>query len=120
VPTATLSLPPTPEHGVAAWYMLLTDRYGFGQNGTLTVRGLAKRYAGSDAPSSAVDGYVQGWSVHAGGGLSGDTVLSMASNADVLKLARAMFAYEIGAKSPLKDDQIIFGVEAYRNSSLPA
>lgn len=112
----------TPEHGVAAWYKLLTTIYGFGMNGSLTIQQLANKYAGGGASSSQVSDYVQGWARHADMPLSAGTVINLADvvlNGDVVKLARAMFAHECGFKSPVKDAQIVFGVTAFRNQTLP-
>ena len=54
----------TPEHGVAAWYHLLTDRYGYGEDGSFVLLKLARKYAGvnsDDAP--AVKSYIKGWRI---------------------------------------------------------
>jgi len=111
----------TPEHGTAAWYNLLTKRYGYGMNGQLRIGDLATRYAGADSEAAKqVQDYLAGWARFSGGALGKDDIVSLADQQDVLVLAKAMFAHEIGTPSPLKDEQITFGVEAWRSGSLPA
>ena len=39
----------TPEQGIAAWYFLLFNRYGFGKAGQFDLASLARKYAGQDA-----------------------------------------------------------------------
>ncbi|HEY1750873.1 MAG TPA: M15 family metallopeptidase [Caulobacteraceae bacterium] len=111
----------TPEHGVGAWYHLLTQRYGYGQGGQFTVNELACRYAGStDVQSSAVQAYVRGWCRAPGSTLTPDATITLNVDAEVLSLASAMFAHEAGERSPLSDQQILFGVTGERNGTLPA
>lgn len=110
----------TPEHGVGAWLHLIAERYGFGYDGTLTLKGLAMRYAGStdpDAPPVAT--YVAGWAAASGGQLDADTPIALGDDARILLLARAMYRHEAGAASPLHDDQIIFGIRGERAGTLP-
>ncbi len=110
----------TPEHGVAAWYNLLANRYGFGMNGSFKLSRLARRYAGAnsdDAP--AVKAYLKGWKAWSNGDLKKNTVVRLDSASEVLRLARAMFAHESGDPSPLKDEQIDFAVARFRDGTLP-
>ena len=110
----------TPEHGVGAWFHLLTVRYGYGPGGSFTVNELACRYAGvSDLLSSAAQNYVRGWCLASHGALTPTTTTRLGNDADVLRLARAMFEHEAGGPSPLLDRQTEFGVEGERNASLP-
>ncbi len=110
----------TPEHGVASWYYLLSDRYGFGTAGSFTVTQLAVRYAGvnsSDDP--AVRAYLTGWAHASGGLLDPDTVIALADDNSMLNLAKGMFGHEAGKASPLQDEQIFYGVRAERTGTLP-
>jgi hypothetical protein len=110
----------TPEHGTAAWYNLLTDRYGYGENGSFALANLAKKYAGvSSTDNPAVAAYVKGWRKWSGNVLNKDSVTHLNVNDEVLLLARAMFGHEIGGASPLHDDQIITGVSLKRAGELP-
>lgn len=110
----------TPEHGVAAWYHLITNRYDYGVDGSLRIADLARRYAGVDSEDSpAVKSYVAGWRKHSGNALSGDSTVSLSDTNAVLVLARGMFGHEIGGVSPLHDDQIRYGVDHQRDNSMP-
>lgn len=108
----------TPEHGVAAWFILLSDRYGFGKRGQFTLAQLARKYAGSNAPQKAVDTYVRGWSKASGGKFDAATTFRPSSVADMLALGRAMFLHEIGKPSPLQDAQIRYGIQ--NSDNMPA
>jgi len=110
----------TPEHGVGAWYHLLTDRYRYGKNGTLVVGTLARRYAGVESVSNrAAQAYIGGWKRFSNGQLDEDTRIRLSNDDGVLLLARAMFAHEIGSKSPLQDAQILNAVQLKRSDKLP-
>src|SRR5262245_36314167 len=61
----------TPEQGIAAWYFLLSNRYGFGKMGQFDHH--------------------------------------FALDEELLDVAKAEFAHEAGAVSPLHDDQILYG-----------
>ncbi len=104
----------TPEHGVAAWYHLLTHRYGFGNS--LVISALADRYAGGTGSQK----YIDGWRVRSGGKLKKSTRVDLNDNTQVLVLAHAMFAYEAGQRTPLHDTQIIDGITRLKNSNLPS
>jgi hypothetical protein len=52
----------TPEQGVAAWYFLLFNRYGFGKTGQFDLAALARKYAGQSATPAEVRAYINGWS----------------------------------------------------------
>jgi hypothetical protein len=111
----------TPEHGAAAWYHLMTDRYGFGEEGSFKLADLAMRYAGvASAAAPAVTGYVRGWRRFSGDQLDKDSVIHLDDDNEVLMLGRAMFGHEIGAASPLHDDQIVKAVQLKRAGQLPA
>lgn len=110
----------TPEHGAAAWYNLLTDRYGYGENGSFKLVDLAKKYAGAPSTTApAVTSYVKGWRKWSNNVLDGNSVTHLDDIADVLLLAKAMFRHEIGGNSPLHDDQITTGVTLKRAGDLP-
>ena len=103
VPTAIG--PPSTErrrHGVAAWFVLLSKKYGYENQGRLSLEQLAKKYTGSDASASAVRAYVKGWSQASGGTLNADSVFRLNNTDEMLSLAKAMYAHEIGGPSPAK------------------
>ena len=52
----------TPEQGIAAWYFLLFDPYGFGETGQFDLASLARKYAGQNASPAEVKAYTDGWS----------------------------------------------------------
>jgi hypothetical protein len=110
----------TPEHGVAAWFVLLSKRYGFGNTGTFTLEQLARKYAGSGAGSSEINTYIKGWSKASDGTLNTDSVFRLSKTEEMLPLGKAMFAHEIGRPSPLMDDQIRFGIDKQRDDEMPA
>jgi hypothetical protein len=98
----------TPEHGIAAWYFLLFDRYGFGRVGHFDLVSL-QEYAGTGATSTEVKAYTDGWAKWSGGTLQPNTIIHFSSDNELLALAKAEFAHEAAAISPLGDDQIIAG-----------
>jgi len=110
----------TPEHGICAWHHLLANRYGFGEHGTLKVGTLARKYAGvASETDPAARTYITGWRRWSGNTLTAASVLRLDDDADMVVLARAMFAHEIGAQSPLNDDQITNALTLRRNGTLP-
>lgn len=108
----------TPEHGVAAWYCLLADRYGFKSGGSFTLQELAEKYSGG----SGAQDYVVGWGRYSGNKLSASTMFDITSPDELLPLAKAMFAHELGSKkgTPLPDTQILFALDCEMNGTLPA
>jgi hypothetical protein len=67
-----------------------------------------------------VTGYVRGWRRFSGDQLDKDSVIHLDDDNEVLMLGRAMFGHEIGAASPLHDDQIVKAVQLKRAGQLPA
>jgi hypothetical protein len=81
---------------------------------------LAKKYAGVPSPDHpAAKAYVKGWRRWSGDVLKANSVTHLDNDTEVLLLARAMFGHEIGAASPLHDDQITTGVTLKRAGELP-
>jgi D-alanyl-D-alanine carboxypeptidase len=74
----------TPEHGVASWYVLLADRYGFSHAGSFTIETLARKYAGAGASPAAVQTYVRGWARASKGALQKSTVIRLAKPDEML------------------------------------
>ena len=110
----------TPENGAGAWYHLLTDRYGYGQSGSVKLSQLATRYAGADSDSApAVTGYLAGWRHWSGDQVDKESVISMADDGRLLILAHAMFGHEAGQRTPLQDAQILEGIHRKRAGTLP-
>lgn len=110
----------TPEHGVAAWYILLADRYGFARSGPFSLETLARKYAGANASAAEIRAYTAGWSKASGGTLTPTSTFHIQNTDELLLLGRAMYTYEIGGKTPLKDAQIRFGIDRQRSGSMPA
>lgn len=106
----------TPEHGVSAWYHLISDVYGFGEVGQFDITAIARKYAGSTAPDAAVKTYIDGWSHWSGGKLKSNSIIHLQSNDELLRFAKALFAHEASAETPLSDAQIVFGFDSERNS----
>jgi hypothetical protein len=109
----------TPEHGIAAWHYLFTDRYGYGEHGTIVLQQLAMRYAGVNLPDDpAVQSYIKGWKKFSPA-LTATSQLSLADDGDMLALAKGMFGHEAGKASPLHDDQVTTALELKRAGKLP-
>jgi hypothetical protein len=108
----------TPEHGVAAWFHLLSIIYGFSKKPSFRIGELAQCYSGRDS-GPVVDTYVAGWSGLSHGTIDAQTEISLADDTQTLNLARAIFFHEAGKDSPLHDDQISFAVAHERDGTLP-
>lgn len=99
----------TPEQGVAMGWELLRK---YAARGVRTVEQILTAYGGSNQDYSAyLDDVVKR------SGLSKTTVIDLDNDAQLLKLARAMFRYEAGETSPLSDAQILFGFAYARELS---
>jgi D-alanyl-D-alanine carboxypeptidase len=98
----------TPEQGIAAWYFLLSNRYGFGKAGQFDLASVARRYAGQNATAAEVKAYTDGWSKWS---------IHFAIDEELLDFAKATFAHEAGAVSPLHDDQILYGFALERQTT---
>lgn len=110
----------TPEHGTAAWYHLMTDRYGYGEDGSFKLSELAMKYAGvNSANDPAAVSYLRGWRRWSSNQLDKDSIIHLNDDSEVLLLGRAMFGHEIGGVSPLHDDQIVKAVQLKRAGQLP-
>ena len=110
----------TPEHGVGAWYHLLTNRYGYGERGTIMIGALAQKYAGVNSDEApAAKKYVKGWRRWSGENFEKYSTVNLANNGEVLMLARAVFCHEIGGPSPLRDNQITEAIRLKKDGSLP-
>jgi hypothetical protein len=110
----------TPEHGIAAWHHLLTDVYGFGEQGKLKLLTLARRYAGvAEDDHPAVKSYLAGWGKWSGKKLTKSSELKLDDDPDMTLLAQAMFGHEAGGKPPWPDKQITNALTLKRNRKLP-
>lgn len=110
----------TPEHGIAAWHHLLTNIYGYGQDGTIKIQTLARQYAGvaqDDHP--AVKSYVAGWSKWSDKKLNKSTELRLNNDPDMVLLAHGMFGHEAGRSPPWHEDQITTALALKRSGQLP-
>lgn len=110
----------TPEQGVAMWWELMRK---YAARGTKTVRQIVQTYGGGQDYSSYERFVTQRT------GLKPDTVIDLYNNdAQLLKFADAMFAYEAGVSAwkaaraaGLSDAQILYGFKIGRNGGkLPA
>jgi D-alanyl-D-alanine carboxypeptidase len=107
----------TPECGVAAWFFLLCDRYGFCVSGNFDLMSLAKKYAGPNATPTEARAYTDGWRKWSNGALRPDTVIHLDSNEEMLLLAKAEFAHEASSPSPVSEKQILKGFSIERNGA---
>lgn len=100
----------TPEHGIASWYYLVKDRYGFAAGKRSSIADLVQRYSGGDKhyeqvlrkflPAQIVD-------------------FDTGNDQEMLVVARAFFAVELGRPVPWRDEQILFAIKAEKTQSLP-
>jgi hypothetical protein len=95
----------------------LSNRYGFGKAGQFDLASVARRYAGQNATAAEVKAYTDGWSKWSNGALKPDTVVHFAIDEELLDFAKATFAHEAGAVSPLHDDQILYGFALERQTT---
>lgn len=111
----------TPEHGVAAWYHLLTKIYGFSPGTQFSVLQLAQRYAGrGTATDPNVITYLSGWSRWSHGDLVKGTMIDLAAQDQSLVLAKAVFSHEASMETPLEDQQIVYGMVHEADNTLPS
>ena len=109
----------TPEHGIAAWHHLFTDTYHYGETGSFTLGALAHKYAGPTSTDAAAQAYIRGWNHFADDELTADSAFALDDDADMLRLAHAMFGHEAARHTPLKDEQILTALALKRSGTLP-
>lgn len=107
----------TPEHGVAAWYHLITKIYSF-ISGSFTLEQLAEKYAGGNN-RSAIDAYLEGWSKWLSHPLSTTTEIGVGDIPNMILVGRAMFSHEAGQSTPVQDVQIEYGIQHEIKGPLP-
>ena len=107
----------TPEHGVAAWFHLVSQIYFPG--GEFSLNDLALRYAGSNNPAR-IHAYITGWNIWLDPQIDPSMPLSVSDSTFMLNLGKAMFSHEAGIQTPLHDDQITFAIEREIEGTLPA
>lgn len=95
----------SPEQGCAAGWELLR-KYAAG--GHKTVRQIITRYGGGQDYSKYLDNVVSK------SGLSADTSINLYDDAQLLRLAKAMMAYEAGRAIPWSDAQLLHGFKLGR------
>ncbi|NTG45242.1 L,D-transpeptidase family protein [Rhizobium rhizogenes] len=110
----------SPEHGISAWYYLISEIYQYGDTGQFDLKSLARSYAGGNAPESAVKAYTDGWSRWSNGTLDENSVVHFSVEQELLPFAKVLFAHEAGALSPIQDSQIIHGIRIEKLSLAPA
>jgi uncharacterized protein (TIGR02594 family) len=96
----------TPENGVAVWWELMRKYH---DAGATTVGAIINKYGGGQDYSAYVK-MVSQWS-----GYSASKTISLDDDAGLLPFAKAMFHYEAGRPTPLKDDQILYGFALARS-----
>jgi len=94
-----------PEYGVAVWWELLR-RYAADR--VTTVGGIINRYGGGQDYSN----YIR--FVEQKTGFDEAHSIPLDDDATLLAFGKAMFQYEAGRSTPLKDDQIVFGFRLAR------
>jgi hypothetical protein len=110
-----------PEYGVAAWYILLADRYKFKDaGGAFTILQLAHNYAGAKAAQSAIDAYVSDWCRLAATPLIPQSTIHLDNDDEMLNLALAVFKHESRTIVKISNEQILFGIQKQRTNALPA
>ena len=107
----------TPEHGVAAWYYLISHLYNF-PGGSFSLNDLARRYAGGNDPTAIRD-YIVGWTRWLDPSLPTSGRISVGDTTTMATLGKAMFSHEAGKATPVHDDQILFGIENEKAGTLP-
>jgi hypothetical protein len=75
------------------------------------------RQSRAGMPARTVKAYTDGWSKWSNGALKPDTVVHFAIDEELLDFAKATFAHEAGAVSPLHDDQILYGFALERQTT---
>jgi len=110
-----------PEYGIAAWYVLLSERYRLRQaGGAFTILQLAHNYAGGDASQDAIDAYVVDWCRLGLTPLTPQSVIHLTDDQEMLNLGRAVFRHEAGEPLKINNDQILFGIQKQRANAMPA
>jgi hypothetical protein len=107
----------TPEHGVAAWYYLISHLYNF-SGGSFSLDDLARRYAGGNDPAAIRD-YIVGWTRWLDPSFPVSGRISVGDTTTMATLGKAMFSHEAAKATPVHDDQILFGIENEKAGTLP-
>jgi hypothetical protein len=108
----------TPEHGVAAWYYLISRLYNF-PGGSFSLEDLARHYAGGNDPATIQD-YIVGWTRWLDSSFPANGRIAVGDTKTMAALGKAMFSHEAGKATPLHDNQISFGIENEKAGTLPA
>jgi hypothetical protein len=95
-----------PEYGTAAWWQLLHNyRRALGP-ADFTLRNVILRYCGRGREREAVE-YTAFVSAQAS--VNGNMIIDLADHNGLLSIAKAFFWYEAGRRTPLSDEQILYG-----------
>lgn len=97
-----------PEYGVAVWWELMKKYRAVGAK---TVGEIIQRYGGGQDYSSYI-GQVVRWTT-----LEENEEINLEDDEQLLEFAKAMFRYEAGRVTPLKDEQIVAGFRFARARS---
>lgn len=105
----------TPEQGIAAWYYLLTNRYGFGSDASALIQELARRYAGVNSwRDSAARNYIRGWTVFSDNRLNENSRIHFDYDDELIWFAKGNFGFELGEPTALKEEQMRLGFKLGR------
>jgi hypothetical protein len=97
-----------PEYGVAAWWQLLHNyRRALGP-AEFSLRNAIFRYCGRGRVREAVE-YTA--FVCAKASVNGNMLIDLADHNGLLPIAKAFFWYEAGRRTPLSDEQILYGFD---------
>jgi hypothetical protein len=102
---------------VAAWYYLLADVHGFKKGGFVSVLQLADKHGDGDWTNGTSAAYLKGWKKHLPS--PGTDAYHLANDKEMMVLAKAMFAHELGHGSPLSEAQILYGIKRERAGTMP-
>lgn len=94
-----------PEYGVAAWGVLLKDRYFKGKKDPVSLGTIIDKYRGGISREP----YLAGYKKYSNGKLTEDYLVDLYNAAELAILALASFSHEFGNWYPLTDDQISSG-----------
>lgn len=101
----------SPEQGIAAWFYLFTNRYGFGGSSTVSIRELSRRYAGVGSwMHAAARSYVSGWTRYSEGNLTATSRINFGSDDSLKWFGKGVFGHELGEASALSEAQLIHGI----------
>jgi hypothetical protein len=97
-----------PEYGTGAWWQLLHNYRRALEPANFTLRNVIFKYCGRGREREAVD-YTA--FVCAKASVNGNMLIDLADHNGLLPIAKAFFWYEAGRRTPLSDEQILYGFD---------